>query len=147
MQQLKATVNAAVTLVGHLFSELIGRFISTARLDYKVEVLMLSLNILLLSLSQVQNHVLKQELDITFITDALQKCQTTLQSWIKRKDVIGGSFFGGQIKKMSLLYKHDEFKVCFVWRYVLIRVINNLCRFGRTYCALKFLMPSYLKCG
>ena len=118
MQQRKATVNAAVTLVGHLFSELTGKFILTGRLDYKVEVLMLSLNILLLSLSQVQNHVSKQEPDITLIRDALKKCQSTLQSWIKRADVIGGSLFGGQIKDVVLLYKHDEFKVCFVWRCI-----------------------------
>ena len=110
MQQRKATVNAAVRFVRHLFSELTGRLFV-----HQVEVLMLSLSILLLSLSQVQKHVSKQELDITLIRDALQKCQSTLQSWIKRPDVIGGSFFGGQIKDMALFYKYNEFKVHLVY--------------------------------
>ena len=94
-----ATVNAAIALVKHLFSNL------TTRLDFQVNILKLSVTILLYSLCL-------EEMNVEAIaTEYLNKYQSSLQDWVNNASVIGGSFFGGRIYSNTLLYSKDEFEV------------------------------------
>ena len=109
-RQIVATKDAAIRLVRHLFSALTGK------LDYQVEILKLSISVLLCSLCQVEDLVSEKKLSADVITTTFGICQFVLQEWVKQSNVIGGSFFGGQVERHQnkLLHSSAEFKVYYL---------------------------------
>ena len=98
------TKDAAIKLVHNLFSELTGK------LDYQVEILKLSISVLLRSLCRVEDFASEKKVEAEVITTAFGRCQSDLQEWVKHAQVIGGSFFGGQVSQY-VRNSSVEFKV------------------------------------
>jgi hypothetical protein len=90
-EECETTIEAALTLVTNLFNK---------KMQYCMDLLKMAITVLLLSLAKV-NPEKRELLKVCSLT------QNTLQAWIARRDVIGGSSFGcGSAKK-----GHEELKL------------------------------------
>ena len=100
-----ATVTLTTDLMKHLFSELNIQ-------EHQVDILALSVSLLLYSLCKMEILVSRKILDGTELDRAFGVCEVTLVDWIKRRNVVGGKFFGYFIKnETQLLYGSTELKV------------------------------------
>ena len=113
MPFIRITMNAAMYLVGCLFSKL------TSKVDHHLDILKMSITTLLYALCHLKYLACEMKTNITMITDVFQKCQLVLQTWVQDVNVIGGYFFGGRELNGVLLNCVDEFKVvvttCILW--------------------------------
>lgn len=85
-----ASVNAALLLFKRLSAKL-----TKYNANY-VEVIMISANTILLSMSKFdQSHDAKK--DKNGVIGVLEKAAQTFKEWIVNKEVVGGSLFGGRV--------------------------------------------------
>lgn len=110
------TVNGAQDLVKLFLSVLL---IS----DFQIDILKSSITLLLYALCKMEILVAQKVLDGSEVDKVFKMCEIALQDWIKRRGVVGGSFFGYRAQGgMKLLYGLTELKVCFI---CLLRIIDN----------------------
>lgn len=89
-QPIVASVDASLLLFTRLTAKL------TEYNEHYLDILLMSLTIILSSLSKYVQSVL--DADKSKVKEVMDKTAQTLRKWIIKKDVIGGSLFGGSIK-------------------------------------------------
>lgn len=100
-----STVNDAMCLVKSLLSELNG-------VEFQVHIIKLSISVLLYALSKMETLVEQNTMNENEVTRVFGMCQVALLDWVKRRSVIGGSYFGYNAQnKMTLLYGSVELVV------------------------------------
>lgn len=98
-QLIVASVNAALLLFTHLTAKL------THYNKQYLEVLIVSMTIILLSLSKLDQSASDENKDV------LDKAILMLKSWIINENVIGGSLFGGRVVGENLVHSENELEV------------------------------------
>ena len=95
-------MNEAKHLVKVLFSKL-------TIIEHQVEVIKMSITLLLYALCKMDCLGTQSESDIL---DIFGMCEVALEGWIKRREVMGGRYFGYKTQdRMTLLYGRTELKV------------------------------------
>ena len=90
LQPIVASVDAALLLFIRLSAKL------TEYSGHYLDMLLMSMTIILLSLSKYVHSVSNANKDK--VKEILDKTAHTLREWIIKRDVIGGSLFGGSVK-------------------------------------------------
>ena len=81
--------------------------------EYQVQVINMSITLLLYALCNMDSLGVESESDILGIFGI---CEVSLQDWIKRQEVIGGSHFGYKPQnETTLLYGSVELKVFIIY--------------------------------
>ena len=111
-QVIAASVDAALLLFTRLTAKLTNYGF--------LEVLLMSMDIILGCLTKLKST--QPDTSDDKVKEVLEKAAPILKEWVVKKDVIGGSLFGGQVNKLGS--QSLELKVLFI--FLLVDMVNNL---------------------